>query len=175
MSNTTTGRVFLPREYIEYLIDGTQEYGHTKSCPHSYKCFDKMLSPAFVRMCEDLDDIQTPKACYLSSTPIPCLELEVEMDVNFFNERGELIKDIPASDLMACSASGDNLPLCQECVTELGFVAPPDLAIPYLLEYGFLTKDELKAMDLYELSIKVFWVFAGNYRDSGERPLGLIH
>lgn len=171
MQNTETGRCWFPRRYIDYLLEDAK--GLAVSCPSEYKSRHKVLHPDIVDMRDYGDTRYMEMPGYLNCNILPCYEIEVEVDVNYFDIHGNMIKEISEDDLKVCSRDGDALEMCREVVTELGFVAPKEYAIPYLMKHTNHSEVDLKAMDLYELSVVVMHEFARQYKEFDIKP-GLI-
>lgn len=83
----------------------------------------------------------------------------------WFNERGELLRDIPEEMLTQCSHPGPCDLDVRDVRNELEFEVPRHLAIPYLRQYGAWNDNELNTLSDDELADKILWLFAGDLQD----------
>jgi len=95
--------------------------------------------------------------------------------MNYFDEHGYLIGDIPEECIKDCSSPGDCYKITKYWVDKLNFSVPKELSIEYLSEFGAWEREELESSsDGYELAIIVLWIACGDIQENGEW-LGLIH
>jgi hypothetical protein len=94
--------------------------------------------------------------------------------MNYFDEHGNLIQEIPQECVESCSHVGqcdDNVEYWQN---KLNFDTPREQAIDYLQEFGAWTKEELNALSDDEISQKVLWIACSDIKENGEF-IGIIH
>lgn len=88
-------------------------------------------------------------------------------DSAWFDDRGDMLKNLPGDCIMACSGQGRVDDDVAFWVDELGFDIdmPRDKAIKFLSEYGAWESDELENMDIIELAEKVLWIFCNDLKE----------
>jgi len=92
----------------------------------------------------------------------------------WFDEQGNLIRDIPKEAVSACSGPGRADEAVESWRKKLNFEVPRAKAISYLREYGAWDAPELQAMDDDDLAEKVLWIACGDIKERGEW-IGLTH
>lgn len=121
---------------------------------------------------------------WMKSNPSPEWRLGYDAtaeEFQWFDGRGNLIKDIPAECIRECSGSGDVTESVKFWVVKLGFDVSPALNIArkYLDEFG--AWEDLEEVGSYTLSQRVLWVACCelNENPSGENWdgfwFGMIH
>lgn len=96
--------------------------------------------------------------------------------MNWFDEHGWILLEIPEECAEDCSHSGRCDDDVEYWVKKLGFEAPRHLAIPYLREFGAWDDEELAAKSDEDLSQIVLWLFCNDMTENDmEQPAGLIH
>jgi hypothetical protein len=90
----------------------------------------------------------------------------------WFDENGWLIRDIPVDALSDCSHQGSCDTDVKDWREQLDFNVPRNIAINWLGEFGI---EDVDKMDDVTLADYVLWLFAGDYQDTNEMPIGLIH
>ena len=86
----------------------------------------------------------------------------------WFDERGNLLREIPKEAAEDCSHSGDCGADVESWVRELNFEVPRDLAIKWLRDFGAWDDEELAATSDSDLAERVFWLACGDINEQGE-------
>jgi hypothetical protein len=92
----------------------------------------------------------------------------------WFDDYGNLIKDIPQEIISECSHQGDCYFDCKKWIKEIDFNVPRQLSIDWLREFGAWTIEELNSLDDMEIAIQVLWIACSDLKENGEW-FGLNH
>lgn len=86
----------------------------------------------------------------------------------WFDDRGYMIRRLPADCVADCSASGDVTESVVAWRRRLGFEAPRELAVRYLRATGGWDAEELAALSDDNLSEKVLWLACCDAKESDD-------
>lgn len=96
------------------------------------------------------------------------------MKSEWFDEWGNLIKEIPEEAVADCSHQGECFPGVEYWQAKLDFMGPRQQMLEYLYPFGGWEREELNGMTDVELAQIVLWIAAGDIQENGEW-FGLIH
>ena len=97
-----------------------------------------------------------------------------ESATEWFDEHGNLLKEIPEECVEELSSPGQQDTAAERWVEELGFEVPRDKAIEYIDYYGAWDKDELEDKTDKELAMIILWLLACDINDNGFSE-GIVH